>query len=572
MKLKEKLTNKRTITIITVVMYIIAMLIFDVLYCNTGKVIEILNGTEDYYSISVCRIVVYILFFILYFAFKDRFLENAIKANENKYKRVFIYLAIITTILAVPASIAIIMWNLIYIRAISIALITMIMGTLLLIYVSNDIIKNIIVVIFTVGMVFPIVTRFNHTCDEKKHFMSAVNISYLNFDYVNNPITDLGLEELPQLSKYTTVDKFLKSNYDAEKSNDVDINDVPSTPANYTPILYIAPAIGIALARILGGSIIDVYILGRIFNLILYGALACVAIKILPYKKNIFAVIFLMPLSLLLAATYSVDGICIVLVSIFIAYCLKLKKEKEAISLKDFFILLCVFVLLLLAKSMAYVFVALIIFMLPLIQTLKKNKKYLPVIITIAIISAILIGFLAIYVKNTKITSDTRAAGATNVSEQLENMIHNPVFTLKVIGLHILNTLFNFNWITQLHLDVFFGTTSMAVSIPLVLFVLYIALTEDDYHFKIKDRIIMIVSFLLTMIMTSMVLYISFTPVGSTTIAGYQTRYILPMLSLILFSISTKKVKSVAGNNRNMNICITSAAFIVIGILQSIIV
>lgn len=572
MKLKEKLTNKKIITIITVVLYIIAMIIFDVLYCNTGKVIEILNGTEDYYSISMCRIVMYVLFFILYYKFKDKFIENAIKANENKYKRTFIYLALIATILLVIISIAIIMWNPIYIRAISIMLITALMGILFLIYVSNDMIKNVLVVIATIGMVFPIVTRFNHTCDEKKHFMSAVNVSYLNFDYVENPITDLGLEKLPQLSKYTTVDAFLKSNYQAEKSNQVNMEDVPSTPANYTPILYMFPAIGIALARLLGGSVIDVYILGRIFNLILYGLLACIALKILPYKKNIFTVIFLMPLSLLLAATYSVDGVCIGLVSIFIAYCLKLKQEKETIGLKDFFILLGMFVLLLLAKSMAYILVAFIVFMLPLVKTLKKNKKYLPIIITISIISIILLGVLALYVKNTKITSDTRASGNTNVSAQLSNLIHNPIFTVEVVINHILNTLLNFNWITQLHLNVFFGDTSMAVSLALAAFILYVALTEDDYHFKIKDRMIMIVSFLLTFLMTSMVLYLSYTEVGSMGIAGYQTRYILPMLSLILFSISTQRVKSVPGVNRNMNICIASAAFIVIGLAQSIIV
>ena len=351
------------------------------------------------------------------------------------------------------------------------------------------------------------------------------------------------------------------------------MEDMPSTPANYSPILYIVPALGITLAKLLGGSIIDLYILGRVFNLILYGLLVCIAIKLLPYKKNIFTIIFLMPLSLLLAASYSIDGVCIGLVSIFIAYCLKLKKEKETIELKDFFILLGMFILLLLAKSMAYIMVAFIVFVLPLIPTLKKNKKYLPIIITIAIISIILLGALAIYMKNTKITSDTRASGTTNVSEQLTNIIHKPLFALEVLVVHIKDTLFNFNWYLQMHHPVFF-TNEYAPAIVLIqmIFILYISLTEDDYHFKVKDRVIMATAFMLTFIMTSLVLYISYTPVGSLSIAGYQPRYLLPMLSLLLFSVSTKKVKSVKSVNRNMNICIACAAFIIIGLAQTIIV
>ena len=573
MKIKEKLTNKKAITILTVVLYAVAMLIFEVLYCNTPKVIEIIKGTEAYYNVSICRIVVYISFFVLFFKFKNRFLEEAVKTNENKYKRIFIYLAVIVTILLTFISIAIVLWNPMYTRAIAIMLITLLMGTIFLIYVSNDLMKNIIVTIFTIGMIFTISTNFNHALDEKKHFMSAVNISYFNFDYVKNPITDQEIEKLPQLSKYTTIDEFLKNNYKPEKSEEVNMEDTPSTPASYNPILYIVPALGITIAKLLGGSIIDLYILGRVFNLILYGILSCIAIKILPYKKNIFTVLLLMPLSLLLAASYSIDGLCIAFVFIFTAYCLKIKKEKETIGLKDFFILLGLFVLLLLAKSMAYITVAFIVFMLPLIKTLKKNKKYLPIIITISIIAIILMGVLAIYVKNTTITSDTRASGTTNVSEQLSNIIHNPVFAIKVLILHIKDSLFSFNWLLQLHHPVFFTNEfAPATMLMLMIFVLYVALTEDDYHFKIKDRIIMLTSFMLTFILTSLVLYISFTPVGSLTVAGYQPRYLLPILPLVLFGISTKKVKSIKSKNRNMNICIACATFTIIGLAEAIIV
>ena len=152
------------------------------------------------------------------------------------------------------------------------------MFNLFIIYISNNSIKNVIVTLSALGILFSIVTNFNHAIDEKKHFMSAFNMSFGNFDFEKNPITDKQIETLPQLSKFTTIDAFLKTRYIPEITHDVNLEDVPSTPANYSAILYIPSAIGMALARVMGGSIIDMYILGRIFNLIAYGVLICIAL------------------------------------------------------------------------------------------------------------------------------------------------------------------------------------------------------------------------------------------------------------------------------------------------------
>ena len=568
----RKFISKRTITIITVVLYLIAMIAFELMYCNAANISKAMQGQGMQYNFSLCRLVMYVVFFICYFIFKNRFIDEAIKVSENKYKRILVYVVLAATVITMIVSIYIILQKSAYIRTMSIVLISMLMGSIFVIYVSNNQIKNIFLVVFTIGMVFSITTKFNHALDEKKHFMSALNISFLNFDYAEDPITDLQIEKLPQLSKFSTIDEFLEDGYTPQASEEVNKEDVPSLPAGYNFLMYIVPAIGISIAKILGGSIIDLYIMGRIFNLILYGILISIAVKLLPYKKNIFMVIFLMPMSLVLAASYSIDGVCIGVISIFIAYCLKIKKEKEVISLKDFLILAGLFVILLLAKSMSYLMVGFMVFMIPIIPTLKKNKKYLPIIITVFLIACIILGALVIYVKDTKVVSDTRASGNISVSDQLANLIQNPIFTIRLVLLHIRNTLLNFNWLAMLNYEVFFTHNATYVMLPLLLFILYVALTEDDYNFKIKDKIIMIISFLLTFLMTSMVLYLSFTPVGKLSIDGYQARYILPILSLLLFGVSNNKVKTIDKKNRNMNVSIISSAFIMVDIALSILV
>jgi len=70
--------------------------------------------------------------------------------------------------------------------------------------------------------------------------------------------------------------------------------------------------------------------------------------------------------------------------------------------------------------------------------------------------------------------------------------------------------------------------------------------------------------------MTSMVLYITFTKVGALYIDGYQTRYILPILPLVLFCISNNKVINKNKENRNINIAIITGIFILLGLIQNI--
>jgi uncharacterized membrane protein len=459
-------------------------------------------------------------------------------------------------------------------RTLAIGTITVLLASLFVIYVSNDINKNVIVVTCTFGIIFSFTTSFNHAIDEKKHFMSALNVSLLNFDFANNPLTDKQIEELPQLTKFTAIDQFLKNNYEQQTTDEVNLDDAPSTPTSYSVITYLASGAGIAIARFLKGSIIDMYIAGRIMNLIVYTILIYIAMRILPFKKNIFFIIAFMPYMLLLAASYSIDGICFGTLYIFCAYCLKLYKECETISLKQFVILAILFGIMLIGKGVGYMGVGILIFMLPLIKTIKKNKKYIPIMIVCGIIFVILATAFIIYMKNTQISSepDTRGAAGINGVEQLKVILTHPIFDIKLAIYHFKTTLLCFNWYVNLHQGTFFTKNAEYTMFVILLFVLYVSLTEDEHNFKIKDKIILIIAFLLAYGLTSVILYLSFTPVGVLYIAGYQTRYIFPILPLVLSCISNNKVKYMKTENRNRNVAIGSGILLLIGMIQLILV
>lgn len=571
-----KIINKKSITIYSLVVLVFSIVSFEILYCNTSFFKGLFQGEIIQYNFSLCRIIFYIISIILYIVFKNKFIENSLLTCEYKIKRILIYFTAIIAMVYAFITIVVCVQNrdTSLIRTLSITLITAQMASLFVIYISNDVCKNVIVTATTFGIVFAITTNFNHAIDEKKHFMTALNISFLNFDYKTNPITDKKIEELPQLSKYTEIDSFLENNYKEEVTNEVNMQDEPSTPATYSAITYIFPGTGIAIARLLGGSIIDMYILGRIINLIIYTILVYIAIKLLPFKKNIFFIVAFMPYMLLLAASYSIDGICLGTLYIFCAYCFKLYKENKTISLKQFIILGFLFVIMLFGKGLGYLGVGVIVFILPLINTIRKNKKYIPIMIICSIVFILLATIFVIYMKNSAITDggDSRGGEGINGKEQLNVILTHPIFDMKLAIQHIKATLMNFDWLTDLHQKTFFTNTSMQTTFLMMLFILYVAITEDDFLFNRKDKYVNIMAFLLSYAFTSIILYISFTPVGVLYIAGYQARYIFPILPLVLSCIANNKVQYRGTENRIFNVALGTGVFLLIGLIQLILV
>lgn len=566
-----KMFCKRNITIYTILVLLATMLTFEIGFCNVNAIHQFFNNQEIIYNFSLCRIVVYILVIVIYCIFKKKFLETAEETYDNKAKRIITYI----TIAGVVVCCGLILYRtyrggINFVRYGAVRIIITLLTTLFVIYVSKDITKNVILAACTFGIVFTFTTDYNHAIDEKKHFMSALNLSFGNLDYVNNPITDTEIAKLPQITKYMNIDDFLTNDYTKSVSDEVDMEDTPSTPANYNVLVYTLPAVGIAIARTLNGSIIDMYICGRVMNLVLYTALVYIAIKLLPFKKNIFFIVAFMPYMLLLASSYSADGMCLGTIYIFVAYCLRLYKECVQISLKQFGILVGLFLIMLIGKGVGYLLLGILIFLLPVVKTIKNNKKYWPTMIATGVIFIILGTFFVIYMKNKNLSTegDNRGSAGINSVEQFNAILTDPVLDVKVAMNHIMDTLLSFNWLKTLQPEVFFTSFSENAIFIMLFVIFFVALTEDDYNFKIKEKILLGLGFLLPFGMTSAILYLSFTPVRNLHIYGYQARYIFPILPLLLCCISNNKIKCTKSENRNMNIAITSCVFLVIGLLQ----
>ena len=190
--MKNKIINEKSIKIYTLIIGLISMVLFELGYCNSELLANSIlkNGNPLEYNFSLCRIIIYIAIIAIYMIVQKHFVKSALDVAENKYKRIFIYSSSIIAILTILIAIFVCIKKPLYFRGMTIGMMAVLMFNLFIIYISNNSIKNAIVILSTLGILFSIVTNFNHAIDEKKHFMSAFNMSFGNFDFEKNPITD----------------------------------------------------------------------------------------------------------------------------------------------------------------------------------------------------------------------------------------------------------------------------------------------------------------------------------------------------------------------------------------------
>ncbi len=560
----EKIFNNRNIKIFNWILLIVLIAIFEFGYCNVEFTTAVLtHRPSEGFFFSLCRGIFYLLILIaMFYLNKSNIINEVSDSFKNKIKKyallIYMLIAVILFIIylykfLIKQELALIQFSMV-----SILLITLFWA---IEYVTNKYITNI-VSIFLIGCIFCITVNAYHVFDEKKHFMSAYNLSYGNINY-EEPIVDKQfMTDLKTGTHYTILEGFFKVKYDFQEGELPKEGTVDSTPATYSPIIYMPSALGILIGRILQGSVADIFLLGRFFNLIAYIILISLIIKNLPYKKNLFLIIMTIPMIICLSATYSPDGIGIGFVLLFIAYCLKLNNNKQNITLKQLINLAIIYTLLLSYKSMSYALVGLLVLLLPIKELIKKYKKQIPLII----IGFIIANAIVLVIQPKVNLTDNRFENV-NSTEQIKNAIQHPLIIPKVIYNHIRNTLLNMEWLKHINSEIFFSSKANNVFVIMLLYYFYVAIKDDSKNFTFKEKSLMFIIFLLTYGFTSGILYIACAPVGADYVLGYQLRYIFPILPLIMLCISNKSLKSNNDTNFVMKITIAQNIFIAVALL-----
>ena len=545
-----KLNKKQIITLLILCMI---MGIYELLFCN-----YLFITRESTYAFSFYRMVMYVAVIILFPKFSKHILEY--KGEIQKAEKYILYVSILLLL----ATFFFTFVGKITLLTDIIIIIAILLILLLAFSLTGNYIKNFILIALAMGFILSMIMPINNQLDEKRHFLSAYNLSYANINF-NKPIINEGVQSIPQRLNFEKFNTYFHKNYEPTFLEEYVIEDISNIPAAYNPIQYLPSAIGIYIARLLGGSIADIYYAGRFFNLIGYIVLVAFTLKVLPYKRKSFYVIFLMPMLLALASVYSVDNIMVGVISLWIAYCLKLYEQKEKITGKQLFILLGIFTLIGTLKSMSYLPIALFIFIIPIRKILKENKKYLVPIILLGIVSVTINIGITLYLQSDQL-SDPRVEN-TNAMQQIEYIKEEPIEYIKILGKHIKTTLTEFSALSYLNGPMFFGNDFNNIFLILLLFLFYTGITDDSKNLSKKTKWIAIITFFIVLSITSTLLYISYTPLQGKTIQGYQLRYIFPIISLIVICLSSEKIKNQKSEKKD---CLFTTCFMVCFLVFSI--
>ena len=212
--------------------------------------------------------------------------------------------------------------------------------------------------------------------DEFVHFSRAYSVSNLQFfpdkqDGTSVRATPRSFYALNKLfitmhdRKYIKVDTHQLCETFKARLNPNDYFYSHSDIPEYCPTSYIIPALGVGLGRIFGLSPVLLMYFGRLFNLAAWILIVYLAIRITPFYKAVFLVVSLLPITLFLAASLSVDAFGNALITIFVALVLKYAFEKDSLYKKDIFLLGLISVLMLTAKGGIYFLLVLLVFLIP---------------------------------------------------------------------------------------------------------------------------------------------------------------------------------------------------------------
>ena len=110
-------------------------------------------------------------------------------------------------------------------------------------------------------------------------------------------------------------------------------------PVVTTPLAYLMPALGITLARLIGLNCTGLLYMGCLFNLLMFTGVTYLAMRRMPFGKEVLFGVTLLPMVIQLSASFSYDIFIMAGIFYFTAHCLYLAYEAEWVRPVDILIL-----------------------------------------------------------------------------------------------------------------------------------------------------------------------------------------------------------------------------------------
>ena len=311
---------------------------------------------------------------------------------------------------------------------------------------------------------------------------------------------------------------------------------------------YVLQAAAITVGKILGLPFYFVWLLGKYANILLYAAGMAAAIFITPIGKRFLMVVSLLPTMIFSSTTYTYDITVNVFIIMGVAILIReLFYSDRVFSRKWKYIFIVCMVIGCMPKAV-YAPLILGVLILPANKYKSKKDKICFDILICVCFMLLMSTFVLPTLLSPPALGDSRG-GNTSVSLQLQYVLLKPVAYAKVL----------WNNISKTFVEYFMGTMGIGtfaywgrVTQPLLFAALLTGVSVTDSYVEekrerwltIKGKLFLLFSILMTIVLIWTALYLSFTEVGKTEIAGVQGRYYLPFLFLFYLCLKPEKIEA----------------------------
>lgn len=304
--------------------------------------------------------------------------------------------------------------------------------------------------------------------------------------------------------------------------------------------------LGFFIGRVLKLPYHWIWSLGRFFGLLAYAVIGYFAIRRLKSGKMILAAVLLIPTCIFLASTFSYDAGVISFTALGMSYLVREWQEPEKkIEWKNAFIMIGAFFLGCLAKAIYFP-----VLLLPLFTRKSKftdsKQRWLYMGLSVGAL-LILVASFAVPFLSSSGGGDLRGGEDVNSTGQAQYILSHPLEYTGIL-LNFLKEYLNPDGIKQFL--TFFAYMGFAPnSIMYLMVMVALAFTDRDGRDldvpgKTGSRFLMLAILFGTVALVATSMYVSFTPVGSSSINGCQPRYLLPLFFPAMMLVCPGKIRN----------------------------
>lgn len=317
-------------------------------------------------------------------------------------------------------------------------------------------------------------------------------------------------------------------------------------PVQTTPLAYVPQALAMALARLLGFGTLGLMYLGRLGNLLFFVFMVWVAMRRLPFGKEVLFGVALLPMTLHLSASFSYDVMIMGCMFLFTAVCLDLAYRKEQVQGADLAV-----VMVLMAVCGPCKMIYAVLMGLCLLVPVRKFGGWG----RWALAGAAVAGAWAVsmYVVNSQVVASYVAETESYVPWAQEPgysillLVHQPVRLVRMFYQTLLGQMEMYH-LTMI--GAYLGNLDEVLSVPYVAVVLFtlgllaLAFQKPGESIPLSggQRIWIVTLCGLCMGAAMFSMLIAWTPLSSWVISGVQGRYFLPFLPVLLMALKNRMV------------------------------